>query len=349
MMRWLLLISLLGSISLSVHAQDPDFRIAGRVFDESNRGVERVRVCALPIDYAKVGHMSCAFSDANGNFVIVTGRPSQYRILPDKSPAGYHWQREEFWRNPVLSRLDVNLTERNPSANISVPLGEKNGLLTGRVLDAGTNQPIENVKFMMCHVANPRLCASVIVKTTDGVFNVDTPHVPFTLKVSADGYEEWWAPNGISGNNTMTVAPGERIALPCLLSRKQSAADRTLSETDKQPLNNLPAPLLLSPADRAEFNEYPRHTTLEWQPVEGADHYLVEIDYCDGRNRDLRECLDPLPFSNGSRQVGPIKVQGTSYEFDFIGRQPGRWRVWAVDSKQVEGFKSPWRVFFYLK
>jgi hypothetical protein len=44
-MRWFLLISLLGSLSISAHAQDPDFRIIGKVFDESNHGVERV---ALP-------------------------------------------------------------------------------------------------------------------------------------------------------------------------------------------------------------------------------------------------------------------------------------------------------------
>jgi len=46
-MRCFLLILLLASLSISVHAQNPDFRIIGRLFDESNHGVERVRVCRV--------------------------------------------------------------------------------------------------------------------------------------------------------------------------------------------------------------------------------------------------------------------------------------------------------------
>ena len=348
-MRWLMLISLLAALTVSLQAQNSlDFRITGRVFDESNRGVEKVRVCAVPVDYAQKPQVPCALSDAEGNFIIITGRPSQYRILPEKSAAGYHWQQSQFYRNPTLPLLDIVLSEAHPSANVSVPLGEKNGLLTGKVVDGMSGLPVENVKFTMCQVANPRLCAGTPVKSADGTFNVDTPHFPFTLKVSADGYEDWWGPNGAGKNNAITVAPGERIELPCLLRRSPQGASLALSEIEKQPLTNLPAPVLLSPADRVELSYLPRHSRLEWQAVENADYYLVEIDYCDGRDRSVRECINPLPFSR-TKSAGPVKVQGTVYEFDFVGRQPGRWRVWAVDSKGLEGFKSPWRVFFYVK
>jgi len=34
-------------------------------------------------------------------------------------------------------------------------------------------------------------------------------------------------------------------------------------------------------------------------------------------------------------------------EFSFVGAQPGRWRVWAVDKEGREGFKSPWRRYVY--
>jgi len=39
-------------------------------------------------------------------------------------------------------------------------------------------------------------------------------------------------------------------------------------------------------------------------------------------------------------------IVGTTYEFMFIGAQPGRWRV-AMDREGREGFKSPWRVFIH--
>ena len=76
--------------------------------------------------------------------------------------------------------------------------------------------------------------------------------------------------------------------------------------------------------------------------------FFVEIDVCDGRDRELRECVDPKPFSM-SRNLGFVKLEGTAYEFDFVGRQPGRWHIWAIDGKGQEGLKSPWRTIFYLK
>ena len=33
----------------------------------------------------------------------------------------------------------------------------------------------------------------------------------------------------------------------------------------------------------------------------------------------------------------------------LIGAQPGRWRVWALDDKSVEGVKSDWCEFTYTK
>lgn len=348
--RGLFLIAALAFAVISAYSQTPvEYNITGRVFDESNQGVERVRVCAIPADYPKVPQVQCALSDAKGNFLIRTGRPSQYRIIAEKSAAGYQSPQHEFYRNPALPPpAEVTLSETNPTANFSIPLGPKNGALAGRVSDATTGLAVENVRFSMCHVSNPRLCYGTVIKNSEGAFKVAAPHVPFTLKITAEGYEEWWAPNGLGKNNSMTVPSGTQIELSCTLSRKPEFATRPMTEAEKQPLINLPAPVLLSPADRVEFRICPRHTKLEWQPVEGAAHYFVEIDVCDGRDPELRECVNPGPFST-PKNLGAVKVQGTTYEFDFVGRQPGRWRVWAVDGKGQEGFKSPWRIIFYLK
>ncbi len=45
-------------------------------------------------------------------------------------------------------------------------------------------------------------------------------------------------------------------------------------------------------------------------------------------------------------QAAPLPA-GTSNTFTFIGAQPGRWRVFAVDAQGRPGFKSPWRVFVH--
>jgi hypothetical protein len=344
--------AVLAFLSVSSRAQTPvDYRITGKVFDESNQGVERVRVCAIPppAEYIKLPQVQCALSDSQGNFLIRTDRPSHFRIVAEKSAAGYQSPQRDFYLNPTLPPPpEVTLSETNPTANFSIPLGPKNGALIVKTIDATTNLAVENARILMCQVNNPRICSGGVYKNRDGVFKVVAPHVAFTLMISAEGYEEWWAPNGLGKNNAMSVASGTEIELSPALRRKPEFANRPMTEAEKQPLVNLPAPVLLSPADRVEFRIFPRHTTLEWQPVEGAAYYLVEIDVCDGRDRELRECVNPAPFST-TRILGPVKVEGATYEFNFVGRQPGRWRIWAVDSKGQEGFKSPWRLFFYLK
>jgi hypothetical protein len=37
------------------------------------------------------------------------------------------------------------------------------------------------------------------------------------------------------------------------------------------------------------------------------------------------------------------------YTFDFVGAQPGRWRVWALDKNGKPGQKSPWWTFHYTR
>ncbi len=154
--------------------------------------------------------------------------------------------------------------------------------------------------------------------------------------------------NGIDKNQPITLAPGPSLEVVFYLKRRPQTVKRALDESEKQPFANPPAPAQLGPADQVELNHFQRLTKLEWQPVEGAVSYSVEVDFCDGRNKKLRECINPQPHSF-KKDSPPIGIVGTSYEFAFVGSQPGRWRVWAIDSKGLEGFKSPWRTFFYLK
>jgi hypothetical protein len=119
-----------------------------------------------------------------------------------------------------------------------------------------------------------------------------------------------------------------------------------MSESEKRAGVHLPAPVQLAPADNAKFKHYPRTTKLEWTPVAGAVSYTVDLDYCEGNQRDRSACVDPQPLI--LKENPPLKgILGTTYQFLFLGAQPGRWRVWAVDKEGRTGFKSPWRRFFY--
>lgn len=334
----------------SVAQTETTYLISGRVHDESNQGVAEIRVCAVPEDYDQVRKAPCGLSDAGGNFVIRTGRPALYRLFPEKSAAGYFVQFSPFFRHPSFPITEVVLNESNKttSASVSVSLSPKNGALVGKSVDAGTGRPIDNTWFLLCQAANPKICWRTSAKNPAGKFHLPAAYVPFTLRAYANGYEDWFGLNGFDKNQPITLASGTSLEVVFYLKRRPQTVNRALDESEKQPFANLPAPVQLGPADQVELNHYPRLTKLEWQPVEGAVSYSVEVDFCDGRNKKLRECINPQPHSF-KKDSPPSGIVGTSYEFAFVGSQPGRWRVWAIDNKGQEGFKSPWRTFFYIR
>jgi hypothetical protein len=96
----------------------------------------------------------------------------------------------------------------------------------------------------------------------------------------------------------------------------------------------LAIPVQLSPAPGQVFDHFPRTTTLQWSAVPGARSYGVELEVCQppscAASADRTFPLTP-PFA---------PVDGTSLTFDFVGAQPGRWRVRATG---VTGLAdSPW-------
>ena len=99
-------------------------------------------------------------------------------------------------------------------------------------------------------------------------------------------------------------------------------------------VNFLPAPAQVSPAHGSVYNHYPRKTTLRWKSVAGAKYYTAEIEYKSGTK------WAPLKKQSGLKY---------DYTFNFVGAQPGRWRVWAVDSAGKSGRASGWREFRYTK
>jgi serine/threonine protein kinase len=102
-------------------------------------------------------------------------------------------------------------------------------------------------------------------------------------------------------------------------------------------LSGLVVPRQLAPMDGSVFDHVPRKTTLRWAPVAGAAKYSVEVEFYDPGAEKWR----PHRLGKAVRQT-----EG-ELEFLFVGRQPGRWRVWAVDDSGLEGPKSPWWNFNY--
>jgi uncharacterized protein YraI len=100
----------------------------------------------------------------------------------------------------------------------------------------------------------------------------------------------------------------------------------------------LSAPRQIAPPDGSVFDFYPRTTTLEWSSVRGAASYQLEIEFSY-----------PPDWQWSSDYISGQTVEDTSFTFDFVGAQPGRWRVTALDENGTPGAPSPWWGFEYLR
>ncbi len=100
----------------------------------------------------------------------------------------------------------------------------------------------------------------------------------------------------------------------------------------------LSAPRQIAPPDGSVFDFYPRTTTLEWSSVRGAASYQLEIEFSY-----------PPDWQWSSDYISGQTVEDASFTFDFVGAQPGRWRVTALDENGTPGAPSPWWGFEYLR
>lgn len=172
-------------------------------------------------------------------------------------------------------------------------------------------------------------------------------HGEVWLRVRAGSSEGWVNEEYISRNAPASVETSARAFV------EQSTANQTQPDA---PLSNdsanriaqrLPAPRLLSPGDGIVMNHYPRTTRLEWELVPGAETYTVEIQFLGGNVwNDLTEFLQNQGYVG---YTPPVKLAQTTFSLNWVGINPGRWRVWAVDPAQKEGRKSEWREFRFTR
>ena len=335
---------------LTLFAPQPAYLIDGQLQDNAGKPACGVRVCALAEDFDPSKPnvvIPCSISDSQGKFAITVNKASKYRLVYDDSVHG-HWATFQPFFRASSPLPEVVVGEHNVTASITFSMLPRNGILAGKSVDTKTGLPVEDVEFVMCHAANPEICWRTNAKRSNGIFLVPAPHVPFTLRIKAAGFDDWIGPNGEAKEAPITVASGGIAELSVFLKRTEAAAETSISDSEKVTGVNLAAPNQLFPGSRTVFEHYPRRTTLKWSPVEGAVSYSVEVDYCEGGKNNRSVCVNPQPLrlTNNPPMSG---IANTTYEFEFVAAQPGRWRVWALDKDGREGFKSPWRVFIYLR
>lgn len=332
----LLIISWIPQTDSASIAQRP-LVIIGQVVDQNGSPVSYASVFAYPD--LLFGRVPSALADSSGRFSIEVENTGKYRLTAAKSAEQYA---------PLISTLhhpasgampEVDVKTEQPVAFVIVRLGPRAGILTGSVIDATTQAYIPRFHIRVCRVEGQRYCHQELFTGNLGRFQMLVPATPVLIEAFADGYQDWQrTDDGKQQPTPLTVASGQTVELTVQLNKLGTSTTGLPKPLD--------APRPLSPANGTVFDHYPRVTKLEWSAVPGAVSYAVEIDFCNGLVR--KECDDPSTLEG--RALPPTSgIEGTKYEFSFVGAQPGRWRVWALDSQGWAGTKSDWSWFVYQR
>jgi hypothetical protein len=198
--------------------------IEGRVINADGDPVAGVKVFAES-DSANSSRVATGFTDEGGNFKIEVEGPGVYTVYGSKESDGYPLTISGFHQEGVGQIPKVTLAQNQVMRDVVVQLGRKAGHVEGVISDAATRRPIRKATITLRRADNPELCYIIgaAEEKENGRFSVLVPDVPFTIEVSAVGYEAWtYSTNGRDDRpEPLTVTRAETKKLVVRLRAKK--------------------------------------------------------------------------------------------------------------------------------
>ena len=130
-----------------------------------------------------------------------------------------------------------------------------------------------------------------------------------------------------------------------LISFKSALASRNIQVDQVQKLLVMPSiPIPISPISGWVSDAYPRTTALQWKSSQGAQPitYYCQVEFSWAG--DFTRFGSWSTGEYGEHFPALVSVNDTKYTFDFVGAQPGRWRVKAKNSTGESDW-SEWQYF----
>ena len=165
------------------------------------------------------------------------------------------------------------------------------------------------------------------------------------IKVVPDQFGTVWLSSDATKIQVSPIVTDGRFArVTAIIGGENIAGGADASLTSILSTGN-PGPSLL--VNSYSFNLFPRTTTPVWNAVEGAVSYQVVTEFGNGS--------EPNPFCTAPAGCGlwtaerlPIATTGLTTTISFVGAQPGRWRVTALNAAGGIISTSPYGYFVYL-
>jgi carboxypeptidase family protein len=134
--------------SLFAHSQKkdhPDGEIKGTITDQNGSPVSAATVYAVPQDATFDGITPRSIeTDRNGGFDFRGGfQLGSYKLYSRKDADAYPDRSDVFYADSKAEAPHVDLTEDHPSATVTLLLGERAGVLVGKVIDVDTGAAVK--------------------------------------------------------------------------------------------------------------------------------------------------------------------------------------------------------------
>jgi hypothetical protein len=166
--------------------------IEGTVLDQNGLPVRGARVYAEPIDGVNTNHgtrLNSAVSDTNGKFVLPGVVAGLNLVMAGKEQEGFCNTLFAALTEDVAVVPRVVVTAGEVSRGVAVVLSTC-AKLSGTVSDATTGMPMPGAQIRLIREDDPKLDV-LIASNRYGKFEFTVPNIPYTLEVSAPGYEGW--------------------------------------------------------------------------------------------------------------------------------------------------------------
>lgn len=185
--------------------------ISGRVLDPEGQPVFGAEVNASHTE-SGTGRVPTAYTDNQGEFQIRDLRPGTYIVSASKEEDGYARTYLLFNSAGFVENPQVTVYEQQITSDVVVHLGPRAARLVGRIVNAITNEPIQNlqnVKITFRRIDRPDNWYSR-APDLNGEFSIFVPPAPFTIEVEAPGYEDWQYRSVSAGDQTasLQLVPG---------------------------------------------------------------------------------------------------------------------------------------------
>ncbi len=288
----------------------------------------------IPLNSTDHADIASTFSGENGDFTIRGLPPGDYLLgvsigTPPGSITSGMYPPTYFPGVPnraAAQVIHVGTAQQLTGFVLPLPSRLRQRTITGRITwPNGT--PAEEAHVELTDHEFPDHQASGAPAGRDGTFRIEAVQTRSYTAVAVSGF----------GVDALRSQP----------ARLGAANNGPLTLVLPQP-PTIDKPAQLSPAEGAVFSQSDRSTTLKWSAVPGARYYGIETD-CGESNRGSTAISWGSEHGLGSPCSQSFMYGPTTYTFNFIGAQPGRWRVWAVGQFGQKSPKTPWRQFRHTR